>query len=442
MKIPYKAIHLEDAEIFSLEGIHKKYWKDFCDTCHTRIGFSPKIEGDDSYENRFLNFKVFRIVKAEFLKWDIVMNWAVKEDDFERFKMAFNFFCKLETQDKAAMPMLLVLLRMQQSISDRLKDDIQIMEYLYPRACNITYEKYAITYLRDLPDDANLIEDLPSLEKKILNGLKKEREWDEDWQYYLQHAKDVRKIDGLTEVESAGSVTRNLADSIIDSYNRSLSDFTSRYSELNVMNEYGHGKTIHAIIYRLFMTYMASFSDVKHIFEEYPDKLGVKKLIETRSSLIEEFMQSELGQHWYNCILMDNGLELMGKFLINHQDTITEEEERRFFYLLDEICLITDILTGKEVKSCLDVEYCETEEINQDNTLFEDGNHQENNVDVNNDNKNVVIQKITVNGDVVLNKETNIGTNYGPNIEHNGGAVSLSEEKVYRNNLERKKNEI
>lgn len=41
MKIPYKAIHLEDAEIFSLEGIHKKYWKDFCDMCHTRIGFSP-----------------------------------------------------------------------------------------------------------------------------------------------------------------------------------------------------------------------------------------------------------------------------------------------------------------------------------------------------------------------------------------------------------------
>ena len=190
------------------------------------------------------------------------------------------------------------------------------------------------------------------------------------------------------------------------------------------------------------MTYMASFSDVKHIFEEYPDKLGVKKLIETRSSLIEEFMQSELGQHWYNCILMDNGLELMGKFLINHQDTITEEEERRFFYLLDEICLITDILTGKEVKSCLDVEYCEAEKINQDITLFEDGNYQENNIDVNNDNKKVVIQNITVNGDVVLKKETNIGTNYGPNIEHNGGTLSLSEEKVYRNYLERKKNEI
>lgn len=102
MKIPYKTIQLKDAEIFSLEGIHKKYWKDFCDTCHTRIGFSPN-RGDDSYDNWFLHFKAFRIIKAEFLKWDIVMNWAVKEDDLERFKMAFNFFCKLETQDKAAM---------------------------------------------------------------------------------------------------------------------------------------------------------------------------------------------------------------------------------------------------------------------------------------------------------------------------------------------------
>jgi len=428
MKIPYKAIHLEDAEIFSLDGIHKKYWKDFCDTCHTRIGFSPN-RGDDSYDNWFLHFKAFRIIKAEFLKWDTVMNWAVKEDDLERFKMAFDFFCKLETQDMAALPMLLVLLRMQRSISDRFKDDIQIMEYLHPRACNITYEKYAITYLCDLPDDANFIKDLPSIEKKILNGLKKEREWDEDWQYYLQHAKDVRKKGNMTEVESVGSVTRNLADCIIDSYNRSLSDFTSRYSELNILNQYGHCDAIHAIIYRLFMSYMVSYSEVKNIFDEYPDNLGVKKLIETRSSLIKEFLQCELGQHWFNCILLDNGLELMGTFLINHQNSITEEEERRFLYLLDEICFITDILTGKEVKSCLNIEYCETEEIDQSLIIVNEGKQPESAVDVNTENKNVVVQNITVNGDVVLKKETNIGTNYGPNIEHNGGTLKLPKEK-------------
>ena len=188
------------------------------------------------------------------------------------------------------------------------------------------------------------------------------------------------------------------------------------------MNEYGHGKTIHAIIYRLFMTYMASFSDVKHIFEEYPDKLGVKKLIETRSSLIEEFMQSELGQHWYNCVLMDNGLELMGKFFINHQDTITEEEERRFFYLLDEICLITDILTGKEVKSCLDVEYCETDEIDLGLTIANEGKQAGCVVDVDNENKNVVVHNITIN----VKKETNIEHNYENGAQHNDHSRRLT----------------
>ena len=135
------------------------------------------------------------------------MNWAVKEDDLDRFKAAFNLFCKLETEDHAALPMLLVLLRMQQSISKRFEDDIQIMKYIRPRICNIAYDKYRITYLRDLPDDGEIINDLPPLEKKILSGLKNEREWDEDWQYCLKHAKDVRKKGSITEVESAGSVS-------------------------------------------------------------------------------------------------------------------------------------------------------------------------------------------------------------------------------------------
>jgi len=396
MKIPYKAIHLEDADIFSLDGIHKKYWKDFHDTCHTRIGFSPKIEGADSYENRFLQFKLFRIVQAEYLKWDAVMNWSVKEEDLERFKTAFDLFCKLETEDHAALPMLLVLLRMQQSISKRFEDDIQIMKYIRPRICNIAYDKYRITYLRDLPDDGEIINDLPPLEKKILSGLKNEREWNEDWQYCLKHAKDVRKKGSITEVESAGSVSRDLAVSIIDSYNQSLSNFVAEYSSLNIWFMLDQYSTIHAIVYRLFMSYMVSYPEVKKIFDEYPDNLGVKKLLETRSSLIKEFLQCELGQHWYNCILQDNGLELMGRFLVNHQDNITEEEEYHFLFLLDEICLITDILTGKEQAG--DV------------------------VDVNNENKNVVVHNITIN----VKKETNIEHNYENGAQHNDHSRRLT----------------
>lgn len=422
MKIPYKAIQLEDADIFSLDGIHKKYWKDFHDTCHTRIGFSPMIEGDDLYENRYTTFKVFRMFQAEYLKWDAVMNWSVKEEDLERFKTAFDLFCKLETEDHAALPMLLVLLRMQQSISKRLEDDIQIMKYIRPRICNIAYDKYRITYLRDLPDDGEIINDLPPLEKKILSGLKNERVWDEDWQYCLKHAKDVRKKGSITEVESAGSVSRDLADSIIDSYNQSLSNFVAEYSSLNKWFMLDQYSTIHAIVYRLFMSYMVSYSEVKKIFDEYPDNLGVKKLLETRSSLIKEFLQCELGQHWYNCILQDNGLELMGRFLVNHQDNITEEEEYHFLFLLDEICLITDILTGKEVESCLNVEYCETDEIDLGLTIANKGKQAGDVVDVNNENKNVVVHNITIN----VKKETNIEHNYENGAQHNDHSKRLT----------------
>ena len=180
--------------------------------------------------------------------------------------------------------------------------------------------------------------------------------------------------------------------------------------------------TIHAIVYRLFMSYMVSYPEVKKIFDEYPDNLGVKKLIETRSSLIKEFLQCELGQHWYNCILQDNGLELMGRFLVNHQDSITEEEEYHFLFLLDEICFITDILTGKEVESCLNVEYCETDETDLCLTTANDGKQPECVVDVDNNNKNVVVQNITIN----VKKETNIEHNYENGAQHNDHSKCLT----------------
>ena len=38
------------------------------------------------------------------------------------------------------------------------------------------------------------------------------------------------------------------------------------------------------------------------------------------------------------------------------------------------------------------------------------------------------IPSVSINGNIVLNKETNIGTNYGPNIENNGRMLSLPDD--------------
>jgi hypothetical protein len=105
------------------------------------------------------------------------------------------------------------------------------------------------------------------------------------------------------------------------------------------------------------MSYLTSLDEIKGIIEDYPAKICMTKLVDVRNQLIEEFRQNILGKHWYECITSKNGLDNMGHFMINHRDSISEEEEERFFYLLDEICILTDILKGNTSKYGLSAKF-------------------------------------------------------------------------------------
>lgn len=74
-------------------------------------------------------------------------------------------------------------------------------------------------------------------------------------------------------------------------------------------------------------------------------------------TLISEFQQTDLGKHWCDCIEHKNGLQNIAKYFIHHSARISEEEENAFFYTLDKICIISDILEGKADKYWLEVEY-------------------------------------------------------------------------------------
>ena len=358
MKIPFKPYNSEDADIFTVDEIHRQYWKDFCDVCYPRFGFESKEDGERTYEQKYETFRQCHLFAMKHFEWNEALMFKVHEQDLQRFHDAYNLFTSLSTDDNAAIPMLMVLLRIQQSIWNRLREDRQMMEYTYPRTCSISYEKFKVDFLQNSPEDDNLIKDLYELEKKIIDGLYFERKWDEEWTRAIAESMH-HQVDFVDDLkiewdESAGNLAERLAETIINSYNFSLSTFESEYEHLVTAR---HGSVIHAIVYRLFMSYQTSLDEIKSIIEDYPAEICLAKLAEVRSELIEEFKKNKLGRHWYECVKSQNGLEKVGRFLINHRNTISEEEEERFFYLLDEICIITDILKGNAAKYWLNVEY-------------------------------------------------------------------------------------
>ena len=348
----------KDAEIFSVDSIHQQYWKDFCDVCYPRFGFESKEDGERTYEQKYETFRQCHVFAMQQFEWNEAMMFKVHEQDLQRFQEAYEFFTNLSNDDNAAIPMLTVLLRIQQSIWNRLREDRQMMEYIYPRNCKITCEKYKVDFVANSPEDEHVVKDMGDLEKTILDKLYFERDWDYGWQQDISkamvHQVDYYNDEKIEWDETAGSLTQRLAGTIIDSYNYSLSTFESEYEHLVTAR---HGSVIHAIVYRLFMSYQTSLDEIKSIIEDYPAEICLVKLTDVRSELIEEFKKNKLGKHWYECVKSQNGLEKVGRFLINHRNTISEEEEERFFYLLDEICIITDILKGNAAKYWLNVDY-------------------------------------------------------------------------------------
>lgn len=358
MKILFKPYTADDADIFTVDAIHKKYWKDFCDVCYPRFGFESKEDGERTYEQKYETFRQCHVFAMQQFEWNEAMMFKVHEQDLQRFQEAYEFFTNLSNDDNAAIPMLTVLLRIQQSIWNRLREDRQMMEYIYPRNCNISCEKYKVDFVANSPEDEHVVKDMGDLEKSILDKLYFERDWDFGWQQDISNAM-VHQIGYYNDEkiewdETAGSLTQRLAGTIIDSYNYSLSTFESEYEHLVTAR---HGSVIHAIVYRLFMSYQTSLDEIKSIIEDYPAEICLVKLTDVRSELIEEFKKNKLGKHWYECVKSKNGLEKVGRYLINHRNTISEEEEEHFFYLLDEICIITDILKGNAAKYWLNVEY-------------------------------------------------------------------------------------
>ena len=361
MKIPFKPYKAEDADIFTVDAIHQKYWKDFCDVCYPHFGFENEEDGERTDEQKYDTFRQCHNMLSEYFNWNEELMFKVTEEDLKHFKETYSLFINLSANDNATIPMLLVLLRMQQSIWNRLREDRRMMDYVYPRNYFLNhdcYEKYEMGTYEDLPTDDHTLANIGELEKRICEGLIDERKWDEGWirevDDFCRHHTDYEENDTIEWDVTVGELAQKLSGHILRSFNYALHESFTKF-ECNVAK--GSGDVVKAIVYRLFMTYQSSLPEVKTFFDDYPAHLCMSKLRKTREELINEFKQTKLGAHWFECILLPEGLEKVGKYLINHRDSISVDEESHFFYLLDEICIMTDILHGNISKYWLNIEF-------------------------------------------------------------------------------------
>ena len=95
------------------------------------------------------------------------------------------------------------------------------------------------------------------------------------------------------------------------------------------------------------------------MLEELPSPLNLNRLKEVRNRLINTFSKTHLGNQWILCMEHEDGIKYIAKYFMNQQNVLTTEEKYQFFYNLDKICIIEEILKGNAQKYGLKVDYPE-----------------------------------------------------------------------------------
>lgn len=140
----------------------------------------------------------------------------------------------------------------------------------------------------------------------------------------------------------------------VKEFNHDLHELTALLSE---NNKYSDGKEQKYFLYRLFMSYESSLPEIKNMLEELPSPLNLIRLQKKHNRLIRAFSKSPLGNQWIRCMEYEDGIKYIAKYFMNKQNNLTTEEKSQFFYILDKICIIEDVLKGNAKKYDLDIAY-------------------------------------------------------------------------------------
>lgn len=354
----YEPLSESESKIFNIKEIHKRYWKKFCDRFYKNFRFPEGTDWD--YEKKFEYFCNSKI------QGDEHSNYAqrflqVNIDELKQLKECSEEF--LEQKDGYdIVPELFIFVRKMWLLSAKLKNDSRIISLVCPygRDESIDYTKFLITEKSSfLPKS----KDWPTIRETIKSEACDRMLWEMmDSDFYSHYTNDTMITDEFEgNVIQYNPTDENIAfivDEIFENqvygYNESLKIYMSVCPTKGKGSE---GNELMALLYRLFVSYCDSLKDIKDILDESPSPLKLVELQKERNHQISLFRNNDYGKHWMACMTHENGIQNVAKYFMHHRDLLTDYKERDFFYTLDKICIIDDILQGYADKYGLNISY-------------------------------------------------------------------------------------
>ena len=344
-------------KIFSIAELHHAYWKEFCDACYAHFGFETnEIRTYEQKYETFCHCKCF-VTEEDGYEEKLL---AVAEEDLRQLKtLEAWFYSQNESID--IIPSLYIFIRKIWTLKVKVRNDRQLISYICPRCMNIDYFQYLLNEnIRFTQKAINWQSIREVLENSTDYALLKEIMPEEEFYHYTEDFEHLEELeDGLSfkynqADESISTIIDIILEYQIPDFNRELHEFIAVVPK---SNDCPNGSELKAFLFRLFMSYEESLSEIKLMLEEYPSPLNFVEMQKERDNLIQKFSETNLGKHWIQWMEYKDGIKHIAHYFMHHRNNFTEKEERDFFFTLDKITIINDILMGEYKKYWLEIDY-------------------------------------------------------------------------------------
>ena len=348
------------SNVFCITEIHHTYWKEFCDAYYSSLGLLPNE--NSTYEQKYETFCQLQGKQTE--RKDYTENGlTVKEEDFKFLKFLEKRLYTLKEREEL-ISTLYYYVRTIWSVRRKIKNDIWVIRNINPYCTKADYSQYILDETKRFAEGDKYWPIIRDVLKYPMNEeMLKEMLGEETFFEYTDDCPRTEIIDETADTfeynPAEGSViflVNEILEGEVKGFNTDLHELTILLSENNKCSD---GKELKFFLYRFFMSYESSLPEIKNMLEEFPSPLNLNRLKEVRNRLINTFSKTHLGNQWILCMEHEDGIKYIAKYFMNQQNVLTTEEKYQFFYNLDKICIIEEILKGNAQKYGLKVVYPE-----------------------------------------------------------------------------------